>query len=280
MQKSLKIVSIVFCSLIFCLALFFAFNSKSEIKVLAETSVSIKIGETEYVNGVDENPLQTAINNAPNNVLTEIKLSGEIVLSQTITIQGTSGAEKIIKFVAEDNATLIRNSANTEFIMFNISEYSKVYFETADGVELIIDGNRTSSNIGNYTIFKNAGYLNIKGNVKIQNNYVSNNGAGILSEAGSTTELYNVVMTKLQARDKGGAICNSGTLELYNCKLQDNIAGSFGGAICLISGSAELEGSNFDNNILTNLAFTLDYKCYGGAIGVYAGKVSSTNCAI
>lgn len=284
MQKSLKIVSIVFFSLILFLALFFAFNTKSEVKVLAESALSIQINGTEYVNGVNTNPLQTAIGDAleSNEENVVIDLSGEIVLSEPITIQGTSGQVKQIKFVAVDNTTIIRNSTNTEFIMFSLGECPEISFETETGKELIIDGNRVDekpTTADEYHIFNiRDSILNLK-NIILRNN-VAEFGSCINSVGSSSSiNCDNVDFLNNYAGYFGAAVrAQGGEATFINCEFKNNYGGAYGGAISSEGADMAFANCLFEENELKGYTNIPGNTVHGGAIVFYNGTSKIENC--
>ena len=286
MQKSLKIVSIVLFSLIFCLALFFAFNATSEIKVLAESAPSIQINGTEYVDGVDTNPLQTAINSVPANTPTEIHLSGEIVLNKTITIQGTSGQVKQIKFVAVADTTIIRNEANTEFIMFKLGEHCTISFETINAT-LTIDGNRQDADKKDKVVASifslEQSNLTLSGEIYLVNN-TSYSGSCIKTSTSSTLICAGATFKDNKSCNQGGAIeLKGGEASFKNCKFTNNFSGLRGGAIFNSGANLLIEQCDFESNGLLGMEHSqnttingihYDGVVYGGALSIENGETT------
>ena len=286
MQKSLKIVSIIFFSLILFLALFFAFNATSEIKVLAESAPSIQINGTEYVDGVDTNPLQTAINSVPANTPTEIHLSGEIVLNKTITIQGTSGQVKQIKFVAVADTTIIRNEANTEFIMFKLGEHCTISFETINAT-LTIDGNRQNADKKDKVIASifslEQSNLTLSGEIYLVNN-TSYSGSCIKTSTSSTLICTGATFKDNKSCNQGGAIeLKGGEASFKNCKFTNNFSGLRGGAIFNSGANLLIKQCDFESNGLLGMEHSpsttingihYDGVVYGGALSIENGETT------
>ena len=248
MQKSLKIVSIVLFSLILFLALFFAFNATSEIKVLAESAPSIQINGTEYVNDVNTNPLQTAIGDAleSNEENVVIDLSGEIVIEPIeVIVEGEentyykgieiapSGTSPKITFRITANTIISRSESNTDFTMFAITN-ANVVFQTVENATLTIDGNRQNVDKKDETevpmFLLNASNLTLSGNISLINGMAYRGGC--INATSSTISCTGITFEKNRSSNQGGVInLEGGAAEFKNCFFIDNFSGSRAGAI-------------------------------------------------
>ena len=293
MQKSLKIVSIIFFSLILFLAPFFAFNATSEIKVLAESAPSIQINGTEYVNGVNTNPLQTAIGDAlkSNEENVVIDLSGEIVIEPIeVIVEGEettyykgieiapSGTSPKITFRITANTIISRRESNTNFTMFAITN-ANVVFQTVENATLTIDGNRQNVDKKDETevpmFLLNASNLTLSGNISLINGMAYRGGC--INATSSTISCAGITFEKNRSSNQGGVInLEGGTAEFKNCLFIDNFSGSRAGAIYAelsdienVDAELTIEDCTFKENGLLGMqhkSATVDGKKYRGVI--------------
>lgn len=266
----LKKTSYLLLLILFVISMIFAFNYKVE-SVFADT-YSISIGSTNYTS------LQDAIDAVPYDTETEIALSGNISVDNTISIAGDSAlGNKLITFNIVADTNIVRENA-TAFTMFSIS-LAKAEFKTSNNSKLVIDYNTTTINSGNYSIIRNSDRLTLNGNITVKNNFINSNGSGITTTPISSTTLNGVTFTNIKCNDKGGCIFNEGTLKIDNCIFDNNAGGSFGGAIFCLSGNSEIKNSTFSNNVLSGKTFTYETNyCFGAAIAVYNGTHTIENC--
>ena len=277
----LKKTSYSLLLILFVISMIFAFNYKVE-SVFADT-YSISIGGTNYTS------LQDAIDAVPYDTETEIALSGNISVDNTISIAGDSAlGNKIITFnIVAD--TTIKRANTTAFIMFNI-DLSNVKFITSNNSKLIIDGNRYQilDAKDNAIIFKlTSSIFNMVGNISLINN-TANVGAAINITPTSQVTLSGVYFSNNTADGWAAAIYNQGNLTVDNCNFENNYAGCIGGAI-LSQGTTKIINSIFNGNGLKGYQNysggrvsspsieQLGY-IYGGVVAITSGTTTIENC--
>lgn len=268
----LKKTSYSLLLILFVISMIFAFNYKVE-SVFADT-YSISIGGTNYTS------LQDAIDAVPYDTETEIELSGNISVDNTISIAGDSSlGNKLITFniIADTNIT---RASTTAFIMFNIN-LSNIKFITLNDAKLIVDGNRLSVDplIANETaniIMLTNSTLNLKGNITLQNNH-SEKGGAITVTSTSNLVADRITFQSNRSQNNGGAINLLGTANISNCNFINNIGGSRGGAI-MSEGTLNLTNVIFDGNILQGYTHDPYSKVHGGTLAVTNGTTTITNC--
>lgn len=277
----LKKTSYSLLLILFVISMIFAFNYKVE-SVFADT-YSISIGSTNYTS------LQDAIDAVPYNTETEIALSGNISVDNTISIAGDSAlGNKLITFnIVAD--TTIKRANTTAFIMFNI-DLSNVKFITSNNSKLIIDGNRYQilDAKDNAIIFKlTSSIFNMVGNISLINN-TANVGAAINITPTSQVTLSGVYFSNNTADGWAAAIYNQGNLTVNNCNFENNYAGCIGGAI-LSQGTTKIINSIFDGNSLKGYqnysggrVFSSSVEqlghIYGGVVAITSGTTTIENC--
>ena len=284
MQKSLKIVSIIFFSLILFLALFFAFNVTSEVKVLAESAPSIQINGTEYVNGVNTNPLQTAIGDAlkSNEENVVIDLSGEIAIGEKVVeiVEGEettyykgieiapSGTSPKITFRITANTTISRIESNTNFTMFAITN-ANVVFQTVGDATLTIDGKEQNGDASAFLLEgteQNKVALTLNGNIVIEGN--RSYQGGCVKATYATLVCDGPTFQNNKSKNHGGAMdlsyCD---VNLTNCIFENNIAGPRGGAIRSNDTKLTIQNCDFLNNRLDGTEEQANVKINGKKYG-------------
>lgn len=240
-MKLLRKTTLTILSFIFLLSLVFAFNFNAE-SVYADAAL-IEMNGTTYTS------IQDAINAAPYDAETEIKLSGDFSVASSITIEGdtTLGQKKLVFNIVGD--TNITRANADPFIMFNIKELSTITFKTTNNAKLIIDGNRNQvlDTKDNAVLFKiTSSTFVIDGDITLQNN-TANVGAAIYVSSSSNATIRNVKFVDNTADGWAAAIYNQSVANIINCDFTGNFGGGAGGVI-LSQGTTNITSCTFDNN--------------------------------
>lgn len=270
-MKLLRKTTLTILSFLFLLSLVFAFNFNAE-SIYADAAL-IEMNGTTYTS------IQDAIDSAPYDIETEIKLYGDISITNEIKIYGSStlGVKKIILNII--NNSKFSRPGNGEYSLFNINQFGNLKIITSNSSKLVVDYNKTNFDNKDYPIINNSGTLTLNGDITLKNSFVSVSGAAIRVSAGALTTLNNVNFENNNSNDKGGAISNNGNLIINNCNFINNSAGSWGGAICNMFGTINLSNCNFEENIITSKqTLATGNVCYGGAIAIYSGSITIDTC--
>lgn len=279
-MKLLRKTTLTILSFLFLLSLVFAFNFNAE-SVYADAAL-IEMNGTTYTS------IQDAINAAPYDAETEIKLSGDFSVASSITIEGdaTLGQKKLVFNIVGD--TKITRANADPFIMFNIKALSNITFKTTNNAKLVIDGNRMEviDFNANACMFKvDTSSLSLNGNITLQNN-TANEGAAIYLSASSNVNIDGISFIRNTADGRAAAIYNHGQLIVNKCSFVNNFGGSAGGVI-LSTGKTNITNCSFDNNGLkgyTNYTHkwisdsTEIGDINGGVLEVRSGTTTIDNC--
>lgn len=270
-MKLLRKTTLTILSFLFLLSLVFAFNFNAE-SVYADAAL-IEMNGTTYTS------IQDAIDAAPYDVETEIKLSGDFSVASSITIEGdaTLGQKKLVFNIVGD--TNITRANNDPFIMFNIKALSNVTFITSDEYTLVFDGSRFDSDltsISSSILYVKESTLSLQGNITIQNNSSSTAGA-VLASTSSIINLNNVIFQKNKSTNNGGCIIVMGTANINNCKFYNNIGGSRGAGI-FSQGNVRAVNCEFIGNSIGGYNAGSGAKTYGGSFTVEKGTNIIENC--
>lgn len=279
-MKLLRKTTLTILSFLFLLSLVFAFNFNTE-SVFADTA-SIEMNGTAY------SSIQDAVDNAPYGVDTEIKISGDISVASSITIEGdaTLGQKKLTFNVVGD-ANIKRANTNP-FNMFNIKALADVSFITTNNSKLIIDGNRNQvlDTKDNAVIFKiDSSTLLLNGDITLQNN-TANVGSAVYVTTSANVTIQNVSFADNTADGWAAAIYNAGKLNLTNCSFYNNFGGVAGGVI-VSQGTTNILNSTFDDNGLKGYQNNTGKRVsssteigyiYGGVVAIMSGTTTIDNC--
>ncbi|HEY0658620.1 MAG TPA: choice-of-anchor Q domain-containing protein, partial [Pyrinomonadaceae bacterium] len=188
---------------------------------------------------------------------------GEIVVSQSVSIQGPGARNLIVQRDASAAAARIFNVQGPDGTVVDISGLSIAGGKTTGlvfgGGVLIARANTLNltevtlrdnwSEIGGGAF--NYGTLNLF-NSTVSNNTANSEGAGLDNQANAAINIVNSTVSGNKATNFGGGVMNFGRVTLNNATVTGNSAGRYGGGLYNSTATSALRNTIIAGNTATN----------------------------
>jgi hypothetical protein len=219
---------------------------------------------------------------------------GELIITGTLTIDGSTGTGVTITGDANDDDTTDAEHITDVSNFYRMSENSRVLNFTASSGDLMLEGlTLTGGNGFDGAISEHGGGIRFSssGQLNLVSTRVSGNGAswhidggGLWASSGAVTLVDSMVSGNSTNSNGGGIATDTGAVTLINSTVSDNsISGEFGyfpsgGGISTKSGAITLVSSTVSGN--SNTGFYGYSTARGGGIATGSGAVTLTSSTV
>jgi len=213
-------------------------------------------------------------------ILTYLKNNGSIIFASTYTVSSNLN-------IATNNIVTFKRATGFVGDMFNIGSSATATFGSLNMLGGIVfnDGVKdiTSSTLspvsGSY--IKNAGILNVLGNVTFKNVVTSASGSAINSNSSKLVTINGATFENMRTKLNGSAMyfAGSGPVKIYNAVIKNNIVNGAGTIYYESSNKLTINNTNIYNNKARNKFNTEDTTPYGFGLAIAKGsaEISFTN---